>query len=711
MGRKRNGAVKVPSRLVRTVRSEKVKRLIGAVWGRIPAADQEIIAGRVVRVYGGVKADVEGLDGCMWPVETVVRDGLEVGSLRCCVWFDTASIEKMPEGVALATIAHELAHVFLGHSVYARALFVLAETEGLKVQAMRDVHEWDVCACLFLWGFAEELDESFRHRHQDPPPWWIKPENVHYYDEHGNEIERPAGGAEGSETPPGLAITGAIGTLRIRCNRPSEKDWAVTEFHVSTQQGFTPSAETLAQSGKVTAFTYTCSSYVKHYARARHGDTSENWSNYCDEVSGTPRKVDPPSDIPDRTIPGDKIINASIVNAHLVSCDWAKITDVVVKSGDIESLVCSKITTGSITAATITVSGGGQINIGDFSALKLGASPVYVYGDGNFARCMSAGGYKANLGYFSSGVGAGEDAHVNNGLVVSTGGADFKGGLGSSVGWLIVADGGGLQVDHDLNVDGEKNVIVQTSLGRRALSVIESPEIWFMDFVGPDSRLDPLFDEVIEGKEVLLVPCAVARRGPNGRLIETGEVRQQVFAKRKGHAQVRFGDPEERAYVDEGEVSDIFIEQIVWAEGEVYNHPEVPDMPARLVATYWLRRDDGRILAGTRQEEIIGVGGSLAGRAAGSSLGMAGLKELALGRVGPSRIVKRGKAEQFEPTELQRFVIQPEKRFMRAFAKLRGNPGKMNKGKNIRFTEQEWGQIEPTVQELQHRLRAKEGLE
>jgi len=713
MAKKQGRGARVPVEFVEHIESKKLGRLVSEVWRRLKPPVREVIKQRLTGIYDGVKTDVGGLDGGVWPVETVVRDGVELGSQRCYIWLDAAKMEGMSDTMAMAVICHELAHVFLGHSVYARATFVMAETEGLRVRAIRDVHEWDADLLVFSWGFAEELEERLQRTRHKLPPWWIKPEDIHYYDERGNEVEPPAkvnGG--GQAVPPGLVATGAIGTLRISVNRPSEKDWAVTEFHVSTEQSFTPGAETLAHSGKTTTYTHTCTAgYVPHYVRVRHGDASGNWSSYCAEGSGTPKKVDPPSDIPDGSIPGDKLPGGSIVNAHIVNCDWAKILNAAVESADIVNLVASKIATGQITAATITVSGGGQINIGDSSALKLGGSAVYVYGDGNFARCMAAGGYKANLGYFSSGVGAGEDSHVSNGLVVSTGGADFKGALGSSTGWLVVADGQGLQVDHDLNVDGEKNVIVQTSLGRRALSVIESPEIWFMDFLGPDSRLDPLFDEVIEGEEMLLVPCAVARRAPGGELIETGETRYQVFAKRKGHADVRFADPEERQYVDEGEVSDIFIEQIVWAEGEVYNHPKVPDMPAQLIASYWLQRSDGRMLAGTRQEEIIAVGGSLAGRAAGSSLGIEGLKELALERVGPSRIVKRGKATQFEPSELQRFVIQPEKRLMRAFAMLRGNPGKMNKGKNIRFTEQEWHQIEPIVQRLRNRLRTKEGLE
>jgi hypothetical protein len=75
----------------------------------------------------------------------------------------------------------------------------------------------------------------------------------------------------------------------------------------------------------------------------------------------------------------------------------------------------------------------------------------------------------------------------------------------------------------------DKSAIVPVDDEFRALYCMESPEVWFMDFVDTVHDIDPMFETVTEGQKYF-VPCY-------------GEdMRQhfQVWRRRKGHANKRF---------------------------------------------------------------------------------------------------------------------------------------------------------------------------
>jgi len=551
MAKKQGRGARVPVEFVEHVGSKKLVRVIGEVWQRLKPPVREVIKQRLTGIYDGVKADVGGKDGSLWPVETVVRDGVELGSQQCYIWLDAAGMEGMSDTMVMAVICHELAHVFLGHSVYARATFVMAETEGLKVQAIRDVHEWDADLCVFLWGFAEELEERLRQTRQNLPPWWIKPENIHYYDEQGNEIERPAEGAQGPGTPPGLAGAGAKGTIRISVDRPTEKDWALTEYYVSTEQDFTPSAETLALSGKVCTYTHTCSAYIPHYVRVRHGDTSGNWSNYSVEGSATPSKIDPPSDIPDGTIPDAKIIEV----------EWAKIKNAVIQSADIVSLVASKITTGSLTAA-IDITTMGTLSFADSGGVYLEGAASFLKCFGSFATAspndissgsilLDSSGPKIYVGGSTLGADlvAADDIFlgIGNAYCLNAGGTAYIYLTGTNI--KIGGAGFDVTVMGDFDVDGVKDCVMPTTQGRIRLATVESPEVLFMDRVAGakhegiiTGQLDPLFAEVVEPGDAWLIPAYPAQVVNGGFEAEIGEDLFWLVARRRGKAHIRFAE-------------------------------------------------------------------------------------------------------------------------------------------------------------------------
>jgi len=191
--------------------------------------------------------------------------------------------------------------------------------------------------------------------------------------------------------PANLTVTAAKKAIRIKVDKNTEGDWAGNEFHVSTSNGFTPSASTLVHSGKSTAHTYQTASYVAHYVKVRAYDTAStpNYSAYTAQGSATPQQIDAPSDVPANNIPSGQIISlaatkitagtlqAGVVYAGSVAAN--KITAGtfvagVIYAGDIE---CTQIKAGTITAA-ISIQSAGTIGF---------VNGPQLYGSGTHLVC------------------------------------------------------------------------------------------------------------------------------------------------------------------------------------------------------------------------------------------------------------------------------------------------------------------------------------
>ena len=87
---------------------------------------------------------------------------------------------------------------------------------------------------------------------------------------------------------------------------------------------------------------------------------------------------------------------------------------------------------------------------------------------------------------------------------------------------------------YSFRLTSNKTAIVPTSEGFNALYCTESPEVWFMDFCGPDKILDPMFEEVSTGPY---------------RYIKCEDGGYQVWGKRKGHERYRFEKKTEAEFI------------------------------------------------------------------------------------------------------------------------------------------------------------------
>jgi len=356
--------------------------------------------------------------------------------------------------------------------------------------------------------------------------------------------------------PTGLSVTAGKKSIRITVDKPPDADWAGTEFHISTTSGFIPDSTTLKASGRFTSYTYDCATYDTHYVRVRHYDSSGNYSAYSSEASATPEKISPDPDIPPNSIPDGRIISISagkitgqIVDAQIAYVDWAKIQNVVVENADIVSLSASKITTGTI-AATEDVTVNGDLDIyGDMHVRT--SQAFFHYGldcDGtavfHYIGFDAGGGFDSSVDFRGNNVDNVHYCYIDNltlwnGVWID-GSYGIRGQPYCSLGETHCTS---------LDVTGSKNVVMETSQGWKRLSVIESPEVLFLDrAVGHIenekiiAKLDPLFAEVIEGEECWVVPAYHARRDGVEVQADTSERLLLVLAFRRGFGGVRFPD-------------------------------------------------------------------------------------------------------------------------------------------------------------------------
>lgn len=174
------------------------------------------------------------------------------------------------------------------------------------------------------------------------------------------------------------------------------------------------------------------------------------------------------------------------------------------------------VTAGSIISGTITLGGNGDGN--GILTIEDSSNNTKAVGDSNGFTVYDSSSFRF---YDSSVPGIvgylGPDGASNVAFQTN----------GPGIGFKIYSD---LTVTKDvscltLHVNGSaKTAIVPTSQGYKALYAIESPEVWFMDFIEDPERepVDSLFLEVTEG-EIKSVKC------------EDGSV--IVFRRRKGHAE------------------------------------------------------------------------------------------------------------------------------------------------------------------------------
>lgn len=208
----------------------------------------------------------------------------------------------------------------------------------------------------------------------------------------GSAITMPADTTAPSLTTNPPTVTAVKKGVRISFTRPTEQDWAYTEFYCSTSNPPT----TLVNSDKTTAYIHPTTSYNLHYARYRHVDEAGNPSAYSNVGSATPQQVGggggsgygdveagsvDTDQLTNGAVTGVKIENLAVGSAHieLLAVGTAQIAPTAVTNAKIDSMAAAKITAGTITAA-VSMSTAGTIDFVDGPMLEGSATQLFIKG-------------------------------------------------------------------------------------------------------------------------------------------------------------------------------------------------------------------------------------------------------------------------------------------------------------------------------------------
>lgn len=219
----------------------------------------------------------------------------------------------------------------------------------------------------------------------------------------------------------------------------------------------------------------------------------------------------------------DQIVDSAVTGGKIAS-------DAVTTSKIIGSAVTTtKIADGAVTALKLSNDSVGSANIidGNVTTNELAGSAVTNAKINDFAWTKGTSG-TATFGGTTNTYGRIEVKNSSDNVTHSFGSAGF---LVSGTAVTIDNNTGTTRVQYGGLV--AKTAILETSEGYKAVYCMESPEVWFMDFVGEDKVLDPLF------AEVTVEPYHYIKCEGGG---------YQVWGKRKYFGDTRFTDKTEEQF-------------------------------------------------------------------------------------------------------------------------------------------------------------------
>lgn len=164
------------------IKDQRLKRLIGEVWRRLPPHDKSMIRERVLEISEYVDEDEDGVLGSAGDSDCVTsvpgKCAAEVAKdLHYTVSLGGAR-EIQGDLVSMCVIAHELAHVVLRHnelSVVVASLLGFEPDPIYTESDFEDLKEWHEDHAnlqVWLWGFHDELAAFLEHFPEARRPRW-----------------------------------------------------------------------------------------------------------------------------------------------------------------------------------------------------------------------------------------------------------------------------------------------------------------------------------------------------------------------------------------------------------------------------------------------------------------------------------------------------------------------------------------------------------
>jgi hypothetical protein len=107
--------------VVNRLRSKRLRELFSDVWSKLPVADQALLSKRLLLVI-----DNSGLLPRSHPPVLGAAVGIGLKKFAAFVYLSPRRLQSYPDSFVRYVIAHELAHIFLGH-IEKSVLSTLAE--------------------------------------------------------------------------------------------------------------------------------------------------------------------------------------------------------------------------------------------------------------------------------------------------------------------------------------------------------------------------------------------------------------------------------------------------------------------------------------------------------------------------------------------------------------------------------------------------------
>ena len=156
------------------------------IWAKLPKHDQTLLRELVSTVKDGDDGDentlgsVSTVDGGVLTggLEHVVDGGYEIRL------FPNRYGGYSDEAIT-GIIAHELAHVALRHMSMAPSLEIMDRHFPEEYERIKEVHEWEADHRAWIWGFYEEIQETWKTLGHENPPWLVL-----YEHDDGEETDR-----------------------------------------------------------------------------------------------------------------------------------------------------------------------------------------------------------------------------------------------------------------------------------------------------------------------------------------------------------------------------------------------------------------------------------------------------------------------------------------------------------------------------------------
>lgn len=147
--------------------------LFKKTWRRLPKHDRALLRELIFQVREATSRDETPLGST-----SIVDDGepLEggmgyVADMNYEIVLYPDRYREFSDAAVIGIIAHELAHAAPRHMRMAPSLALMIHYSREEYEKIKQVHEWEADHRAWVWGFSEEIEETWKALGHSEPPW------------------------------------------------------------------------------------------------------------------------------------------------------------------------------------------------------------------------------------------------------------------------------------------------------------------------------------------------------------------------------------------------------------------------------------------------------------------------------------------------------------------------------------------------------------